>query len=145
MGMLMLAAVWLFLWQVGGLQRRAELATLKSTVGALRTALVLDHLRVQAAAGPGAVGTTQHNPFGLLQSKPVNYLGEMGLLQAIESAPGSWVFDRECVCIAYLPVDPQWHAAPNGGGLITYRVVTASQVPQLRAMAAYRWQGQLLD
>ena len=57
--------VLLFARQVRVIQGQGELAAVKSTLGALRTALVLDHLRQNVQSGKAPVGFTQRNPFEL--------------------------------------------------------------------------------
>ena len=57
---LLLALV--FAYKVHVLRGQAELATVKSTLGALRTAFVIDHLHA-SITGNRSVAPVQHNPF----------------------------------------------------------------------------------
>jgi hypothetical protein len=127
------------------LQGQAELANLKTTLGALRTALVLDHLHKVVAKDTAALALPQHNPFELLQRYPVNYIGEMSPQQAAVAPGGTWVYDPACVCVGYLPIWGEWLDSPNGDVMLWYRVTGASGPLQLTAKEAYRWQGQVLN
>ena len=55
---------------------QAELAVIKSTVGALRTAFVIDHIQQQAQSASGPAARARLNPFDLVQQRPGNYRGE---------------------------------------------------------------------
>jgi hypothetical protein len=54
-----------FAYKVREVHAQAELASVRLTLGNLRTALVLDHLRRSVPSGAGAA--VQSNPFKLLQ------------------------------------------------------------------------------
>ena len=137
--------VLLFARHVRVLQGQAELAAVKSTLGALRTALVIDHLHQNVQSGKAPVGFTQRNPFELLQRRPVNYFGEMSALEAASAPPGSWVFDTVCVCVGYLPMYPQWFDSPSGDVLAWYQLSGAPGPLQLFAKEAYAWQDQVMN
>jgi len=135
----------LFLRQMRVVQAQAELATIQSTLGALRTALVVDHLRQSIANANSAAAPGVTNPFELLQRRPTNYLGEMTAAHARDAAPGNWVFDRDCVCVGYLPLHDQWFEAADGGTLAWFRITGAPGPLQITAKQRYVWQGNLLD
>jgi hypothetical protein len=59
--------VWVFARQVQVLQGQAELEAVRSTLGALRTALVIDHLKQKIAGKDSAASRRTSNPFELLQ------------------------------------------------------------------------------
>lgn len=143
--MVVLVVVLLFLRQTLIVQSQAELAAVKTTIAALRTAMALHQLETQVARPPVAVATQQRNPFALLQRRPINYAGEMDLVAAENSAPGSWIFDPVCGCVGYLPIDPQWDSGPNEAKIIWLRVSAPTEPPQLLALQAYKWRGQTLD
>lgn len=125
-------------------QSQGEFAAVKSTLGALRTALVLDFLQQTVnATGPNVVAQ-QRNPFLLLKEVPANYAGEFGALHMEAVAPGSWVFDPDCSCIGYLPLYPQGLESPAPTQAIWFKVVGASGPLQIAAMETYVWQGQVL-
>lgn len=134
-----------FFRQVRVMQGQAELATIKSTLGALRTVLVIEHLHKNVALANSSATLAQRNPFELLQRHPVNYLGEMTPAQAEVAPTGSWMFDPVCVCVGYLPTDTQWFDSPRGNVMAWYQVTGAPGPLQLTAKEAYVWQGQEMN
>lgn len=131
--------------QVRVVQGQGELAAIKSTLAALRMALVIDHLQ-QSVQTPGAgVAAQQRNPFLLLKGLPANYAGEVGLQQIDAVAPGSWVFDADCGCIGYRPLYPQWLESPVNTQAVWFKVGAASGPAQITAMQVFVWQGQVVD
>jgi hypothetical protein len=134
-----------FARQMRVLQGQAELSTVKTTLSALRTAFVIDHLREQVVEKTGSPASPQHNPFELLQRYPTNYIGEMSPQQAAASPSGTWVFDPVCVCVGYLPIWGEWLNSPNGDIMVWYRVSGVTGPLQLTAKEAYVWQGQMLN
>jgi len=144
MAVLIASLTLVFLQRVRAVQRQAELASVRSTLGGLRTAFVLQHLHQAAGQGQASM-VLQHNPFELLQRRPPNYFGETrGGASAVP--PGNWVFDALCVCVGYLPSDSSEFSSPSGDALAWYRVEQSSAGPlQLTAKERYVWQGQLVD
>lgn len=134
-----------FARQVRVLQGQAELAAVKTTLGALRTALVIDHVQKNVVAGNSSMALVQRNPFELLQRRPVNYFGEMTVAQAVAAPAGSWVFDPVCTCVGYAPIDAQWFDSPSGDAMAWYQVSGAPGPLQLTAKEAYVWQGQVMN
>jgi len=138
--------VLVFLRQVRVVQGQAELAAVRTTLGALRTAFVIQHLHERASAMQGgSVAAVQRNPFELLQSRPSNYFGETRTANAAVVPPGHWVFDIECGCIGYLPADSEKFDSPSGDAWAWYRVDERSGPLQLTAKEAYMWQGQVMN
>ena len=137
-------ALW-FTRATRALQGQAERAAVKATLGALRTALVLDHLEKNLAAGQSSVALAQHNPFKLLQRRPLNYLGEMSAVDALAVAPGSWVFDALCDCVGYLPIDAEGFENASSERMAWYQVKGAPGPLQLVANQAYIWQGEAVN
>ena len=131
-----------FMHKVRMLQAQAELAAVKSTLGALRTALVLDHLQHRVKENGASVAPLQRNPFYLLQRRPPNYLGELSRAQAETAPDGSWVFDPACICIGYRPLYADWFDSPSGELLAWYQLSGDAGPWQLTAKEAYMWQGQ---
>jgi hypothetical protein len=131
--------------QVQMIQGRGELAAFKATVGALRIAFALDHLRLATAAGPHSVGSSQRNPFLLLERRPANYAGEVHGRKGFSPAPGSWIYDADCVCVGYAPIYSQWFDSPSGNGMAWFKVSATSAPFQLVAAEAYTWQNQTMD
>jgi len=145
LAILVLFVVMVFLRQTFVVRGQAELAAVKTTVAALRTAMALHQLEMQVAGRKPVVATQQQNPFLLLQRKPLNYVGETDLTPVRDLPLGSWIFSPACRCVGYLPTDESWLSAPNGTGIIWYRVSAPAEPPQLVAVQSYRWQGQPLD
>lgn len=134
-----------FARQMRVLQGQTELSTVKTMLGTLRTAFVLDHLRRQAAADAAPRSAPQHNPFELLPRYPVNYLGVMSRSQALSAPAAGWVFDPDCVCVGYRPMGSEWLHSPSGDVMVWYRVTGTSGPLQLTAKEAYVWQAELLN
>jgi hypothetical protein len=134
-----------FAWQVRVLQGQAELSAIKTTLGALRTALVLEHLRTRAQANTTVTEQLQPNPFELLQRLPVNYRGVMGPVEAATVPSGSWVFDPKCTCVGYLPLYAEWFDSPSGDVMAWYQLSGTPGPQQLVAKETYRWNGELVD
>ena len=134
-----------FAHHVRVVQGQGELAAVKSTLGALRTTLVIDHLQRNVRPDHSFVATTRHNPFELLQHRPPNYLGEMNRESAAQAPPGSWVFDVDCVCVGYRPLDGQWFESPSGERIAQFLVSGAPGPLQLSAREAYIWRGEAMN
>lgn len=137
-----------FVHQAREVRGQAELAQIKSTLGALRTALVVAHLESAVAgnrAQGGAVAQVQRNPFAVLQQRPPNYVGLAGP-EALAALPGgSWVFDPECSCIGYRPTEAAWLQSPEGAGALWFRVVSSSGPLLITARQPYIWMSQAVD
>jgi len=139
--------VLVFAHKVRQVQGQAERAAVQLMLGALRTTFVIDYAdrNVLAWTAP-PVAPPQTNPFKLLQRYPANYLGEMNAEQAVVAAPaGGWVFDPDCVCVGYLPMDTEWLDSPSGDLMAWYRVSVGPGPLQLTAKENYRWQDQALN
>lgn len=126
-------------------QAQGEVAAIRSTLGALRTALVIDHLQKSVASPDAALASPATNPFELLPRRPANYLGEMTAEQLRAGQPGSWVFDPGCGCVGYLPLYVQGFESPSGDTLVWFRLTGAPGPLQLTAKESYIWQGSVLD
>jgi len=135
--------LWVFAHKVREVHGQAELAAVRATLGNLRTAFVIDHLRRSVPSGAGAA--LQPNPFELLQRRQPNYFGEARAAQALAAPAGSWVFDPACVCIGYLPLNADWLQSPHGDVMAWYQIEGARGPLQLSAKEAYVWQGQALN
>jgi hypothetical protein len=140
-----LLIVLVFVRQMRVVEGQTELSAIKTTLAALRTSFVLDHLRKSAAFEDTSSASAQHNPFELVQRYPSNYLGEMGPAQAELAPSGTWVFDPDCVCVGYLPIWGEWFDSPSGDLMVWFRVTGATGPLQLEPKEIYQWQGQLLN
>ena len=140
-----LLIVLVFVRQMRVVEGQAELSAIKTTLSALRTSFVIDHLRKEAAHQDVSTALAQHNPFELLQRYPSNYFGEIGPEQAEESPSGGWVFDPDCVCVGYLPIWGEWFDSPSGDEKVWFRVLGSAGPLQLTAKETYHWQGEVLN
>jgi hypothetical protein len=148
MVVLLLVLVAVFAHQVRELRGQAELAQIKSTLGALRTALVVAHLEASVASTRprgGTVVQAQRNPFAALQQSPPNYAG-LANPEALATLPGgSWVFDTECHCIGYRPTEAGWLQSPAGASALWFRVASSAGPLQITPLQTYVWMGQPVD
>jgi hypothetical protein len=142
---LLLIVMGVFQRQMRAVQGRGELAAIQSTLGALRTAFVLEHIRQTVAGHAQSVAAPQRNPFLLLESVPPNYAGEHAVLQLESTAPGSWVFDPVCSCIGYVLLYPQWLETPPDLTTLWFSVLGRTGPLTINAVGAYVWQGQVVN
>ena len=150
---LVLALIFLLSRQIREVQGQAEGAAIKSTLGALRVAFVINQL--QASRAPNGLGAQsdpnisplkQRNPFDLLQTRPPNYFGEISSLEGSQAPPGSWSFIAECDCIAYQPMDDRWFYSASGDNIAFFKIIGSVGSPlQLVGKEVYLWRGQVLD
>lgn len=144
-GLVVAVLVAMFVRQMRVVQGQGELAAVKTTLGALRTALVIDYLHRKADPAAAAAAKEPRNPFDLLQYRPVNYAGIVSVRQSLAVAPGSWIFDPACPCVGYRPMDDAWFDSPSGEPLAWYRLEGAPGPLQLTAGERYLWRDQVLD
>ena len=121
------------------LQAQAEVAGMRSTLGALRTALVLDHLQRQLRPQKTPV---ERNPFLLLEPVPANYAGVKPAQSLPGDAPGQWVFDPACLCVGYAPVHAQWAGDAGDVGVLWFRVIPTTGASRIDAALNYQFQDQ---
>jgi hypothetical protein len=131
--------------QSSALQGQAELATVQTTLGALRTSLVIEYLQKHVRGGGSDVAPMQRNPFKVLDVPPTNYAGEVRMSDVASVPPGSWVYDTECACIGYRAQNPQWLEPAKDPSVIWFRVSPSPGPLQLTAMETYHWQGQTVN
>ena len=79
-----------------------------TTLGALRTAMVLGHLQSAVQGNSMAAVQRSANPFHALDSIPPNFGGEVAGRDVGAVRPGQWVFDAQCGCIGYKPLYLDW-------------------------------------
>ena len=126
-------------------QGQAERAAVISTLGALRTALVLDQLR-QAVATPSTATAPNRDPFAALERLPANYAGRRAGQKLEEVVAGQWVFDEACVCVGYKPLHGEWLESFGADQLLWFQVTAGDGgVRQLHAQRSYLWQGQTVE
>jgi hypothetical protein len=131
--------------QSRALQAQAEVAAVQSTLGSLRTTLVIAHLHKVVQAEHGSVAAPQQNPFQILRTVPANYAGEVARSEIAGVTAGSWVFDKECVCIGYVVMNPESLEPKSEPAALWYRVSGAPGPLQITATEAYTWQGQSVN
>jgi hypothetical protein len=145
LAVLVLVLVGVFGRQVRVVQGQGELAAVQSTLGALRTAFVIEHLQ-QAVKSQGlGVVVPQRNPFMLLKSLPANYAGEFATMNIDTVAPGRWVFDPDCGCIGYLPLHPEWLESPANMTAVWFRISAPPGPLSITPLHTYVWQGQVVN
>lgn len=131
--------------QSSALQTQAEVAAVQSTLGSLRTSLVIDQLQRAAREQSGvAVPPQQANPFMVQGRAPSNYMGEMARSRIGEVPPGVWVFDPVCPCIGYRPHNPQGLEPERDPQALWYRVSAPTGLMTITALEEYRWQGVVI-
>jgi len=145
MAVLVVVLLMVFMKYVRQVQGQSELAAIKTTVGALRTALVIDHLQRQMVTAKGQVSPPTSNPFELVKQTPGNYLGVVSKDQAASVPPGSWVFVESCTCVGYLPLDNLWLDSPSSDSMIWFEVTGRPGVLRLVPVEKYRWNNEWVD
>lgn len=144
--LLLAVLVMVFMKHARAVQAQGEYAAVRTTLGALRSALVIDHLKRNADPATGAtIVKPVASPFDLLDHRPVNYAGVVSARHAEGVVAGSWVFDPTCPCVGYRPLDDGWLDSPSGD-LMAWYVLSGTPGPlQLTAKERYRWQDHVLD
>jgi len=144
--LLVAVVVVVFMKYMREVQAQGEYAAVRTTLGALRTALVIDHLQRQVAPLADATAAKpQRSPFDLLERHPTNYVGVASVGKAQTVPAGSWVFDPACPCVGYRPLDDGWLDSPSGDVVAWYQLSGAPGPLQLTARERYRWQDHVLD
>jgi len=143
MAAIVLTLIVVLLREVRFVQGQAELASVRSTLGTLRMAATLDHIRMGATGLGQPVANAQRNPFLSLQQRPSDYLGELTLQQSL-GGPSGWFFEPVCSCVGYIPTDARWLSPILGAPVLLFRVSVGAGPPQLDAMGEYRWQGEVI-
>ena len=143
---LILGLAGVFWRQARVVQAQAEWATVRGTLGALRVAFVAEHVRRNSVPTQARL-SPQNNPFELLERRPPNYQGEIGAGEHLAVRPGSWVFERDCVCVGYLPNDAEGFESASGDAMAWFAVSPSASggLLLLSAKEAYAWQGQRID
>lgn len=149
-GIVILVLSGILLQRLRVVQGQVELAAVKQTLGALRTAFVLEHLRsIQSKAASTSSVPLTRNPFELLERIPLSYQGvTASSAEALRKPQGSWVFDRVCVCVGYRPLEGELLVSPSGMPIAWYGVQQSNDaaVPLLLVpKETYVWQGVPLN
>jgi hypothetical protein len=125
-------------------QAQGEAAAVQTTLGALRTALLIDHL-AGAVDGTATIRAAQPNPFLRLDQLPANYAGVRDPRPGQLQQAGTWVFDAQCRCIGYEPLYPRDLNTPADAPALWFRISTPPGPLHLSALQGYVWQGQRLQ
>lgn len=135
-----------FFYEFQYVEGQAELAAVKTTLGSLRTALLLDYLKA-VTDGNTNQKPLQSNPFLLLDHPQANYAGELAQAKAkSQTLPaGAWVFDSYCRCIGYLPLHGGTITAVTDAPSLWFRISAPPGPLQITTMKTYLWQGQPLE
>ncbi len=143
----LIGLVWALEYQVRVVRGQGERVAVRSTLGALRAALVIEHLMGQVRPKGKSVpsASVSHNPFTLLQGVPPSYAGQVTQRDIFSVPPGSWVYDPECACVGYRLLYPEGLEPRQVADAIWLRVGAAAGEPRLVPMAEYRWLGQRLN
>ena len=141
LGAAILLLIIVFLRQARLVQDQAELAAVRTTLAAMRTAAVLQHIQASAVSSDRGVAKAQENPFAALQSPPLNYLGELDLRRLPADLTG-WFFDPACRCVGYARAQTRWIPASDGAQLLLFEVRRGLGPLQLFAMDNYLWRGE---
>ena len=141
--LVLVALIWVFGRQVRAVQSLSERAAVQSTLGGLRTALVLNHITRQARGAANLADAP--NPFFLLKTVPANFAGDGSMANADAMALGAWVFDAECPCIGYRLLYPEALEVPEGAQTVWFRIGGVAGALQIDPLTRYVWQGQVLN
>jgi len=143
--LVVLVLLFVFERYIQQVQRQSELAAVKTTLGALRTALVIDHLQRQVLpVGEQPLQPTL-NPFELVAQRPANYAGLLEPEQADLAPAGSWVYATKCRCVGYRPLSAEWFDRPNSASFMWFEVIGMPGVMQLAPKERYRWDNEFID
>lgn len=140
----LLTLVLVFGRQVQVVQGQAELASVKFTLGALRTALVVQHLKGAVQSPATQMSPVQQNPFELLERLPTNFVGNLALADAPKVPAGSWFFDPNCACAGYRLLYPKWLSEPENTEVLRFHVGKNIGPRMVTAMERYVWHGEEL-
>ena len=141
LGAAILLLIIVFLRQARLVQDQAELATVRTTLAAMRTAAVLQHIQASAGNRGSSITRAPQNPFVALQNPPPNYLGELDVRRLPEAITG-WFFDPACRCVGYARAQTRWFPVSDGAQLLLFQVRAEPGPLQLIAMEDYLWRGE---
>jgi hypothetical protein len=145
LALLVLASGFWFVRQTYVVKGQAELAAVRTTLGALRTAFILEHLRLAVQDPAASVASPQRNPFELVGAHPANYRGPIRPAQLLDVPAGQWFFEIDCECVGYRPFHAEWLDSPNSDTVAWYRVSQPPGPLQLKPLEPYLWQGKPLE
>ncbi len=122
------------------LRKRSERTAVQTTLQTLRTALVTEYLHRELVKNSGGVRRApQTNPFALLDPVPSNYGGEVQTGIALAMPQGQWLYERDCVCVAYRPLDSDGLQPESEAPVLRFYVSTSGGPQHLQAREPYQW------
>ncbi len=124
---------------------QAERAAVLSALGALRTALVLEHLHTTVRNAPATQMTPATNPFDALAQHPATYAGTVTGRDVAAVAPGQWVFDADCACIGYKPLYLDWLQSSERLQALWFQRRGRGSATLLVPLDRYVWDGLLVE
>lgn len=124
---------------------QAERAAVLTTLGALRTALVLEHLHTTVGAASAPQAPAFDNPFDALAQRPAAYAGSVTGRDVGTVAPGQWVFDAECGCIGYKPLYLDWLQSREQLQALWFQRRGRGSATLLVPLDRYVWHDQLVE
>ena len=144
--LVLLGFVWFFGQHVRRIHSQAERAQVLSTLGALRTAMVLSHLQAEVpGSGKPLVAPDSANPFDALGYRLPNYGGEVSARDVGAVPSGQWVYDAQCGCIGYKPLYLDWLESRENLEALWFQRRSLGAVGVLVPLDRYVWQGQLVE
>lgn len=136
-------------WALGRYAQRvhaqAERAAVLSTLGAIRTAMVIEHLQRKVQGSSASSATSLGNPFDTARNYPPNYAGEVQGRNVRHVAPGQWVFDPQCACIGYKPLYAEGLQSLDRLDTLWFQRRTQGDVGTLAPLDRYVWFGQAVE
>lgn len=120
---------------------QAERAAVLTTLGALRTALVLEQLHPTVRT----VTTSIANPLDALAQYPATYAGTVTGRDVAAVAPGQWVFDDDCACIGYKPTYLDWLQSNQQLQALWFQRRGRGSATLLVPLDRYVWDGLLVE
>ena len=94
-------------------QELAEKTAMEQNVGAIQSALTMEHGKIYVHGGSGDISSlATENPMKWLQKLPQNYAGEFYAPSPKSAAPGSWMFDLKSRELIYV-LDRTDHFVPG--------------------------------
>jgi hypothetical protein len=147
LALVLLGVVWFFGQHAKRIQSQAERAQVLTTLGALRTAMVLGQLQieVQGRKKPVVVLPVSANPFDTLGTYPPNYGGEVTARDVAGVLPGQWVYDAQCACIGYKPTYPDGLESQENLDALWFQRRAMGVVGVLVPLDRYIWDGQKVE
>lgn len=123
----------------------AERAAVISTLGALRTSLVVQQITPTTRPATPRIPASMGNPFDSLERYPPNYAGEVQGRNVSAVSPGQWAFDPQCQCIGYKPLYPQDLQSLEQLGALWFQQSRLGTAILLTPLDHYVWHGSVVQ